>query len=250
MSTAEKMPIYDDRVNEIIRSLKDGITREELAVKYKHRDYRSLDMYMRRRNFTWDSEEQNYKPVANRLNKDKMNEENIHTGKVSRIIEYFKEGHDPKTVATEFGFKNYKELATYMTQKGYEWDQETENYVRKSGIVSNEHIETESNIEETPQNESVKSKVKDTKEIIYLIKSLYEKLNIEINDPIVDRVPRYLVTGITKTKSVQMSHLLQQLIEDFSYEHNITQRQIMETAIIDFFRKYGYKNEMDALLQQ
>lgn len=251
MSTAaEKMPIYDERVNEIIRSLSDGITREELAVQYKHRDYRALDMYMRRRNFTWDSDEQNYKPVTNRLNKEKMNEENIHSGKVSRILQAFTEGHDPKTVATEFGFKNYKELATYMTRKGYEWDQETENYIRKSGMVINEDIDTESLEEEVKQDRSVKQKVKDTQEIVSLIKSLYEKLNIEINDPIVDKVPRYLVKGITKTKSVQMSHLLQQLIEDFSYENNITQRQIMETAIIDFFRKYGYKNEMDALLQQ
>jgi hypothetical protein len=58
------------------------------------------------------------------------------------------------------------------------------------------------------------------------------------------------VKGIAKTKSVQMSHLLHQLLEDYSYEKNITQRQIIETAIIDFFRKYGYKHEVDSLLSQ
>lgn len=114
----EKKPIYHDRVNEIIRSLNDGISRDELAIKYKHSDYKSLDMYMCRRNFTWDSKAKNYKPVITRVGKNKFLDEDLHTGKVSRIMNLFTEGKDPKTVAEELGFKDHKAFAAFMTQKG------------------------------------------------------------------------------------------------------------------------------------
>ena len=253
MSTAAKnMPIYDERVNEIIRSLSDGITRDELAVKYKHRDYRSLDMYMRRRNFTWDSEEKNYKPVTTRINKSKNNREDIHKGKVSRILQAFEEENDAKTIAQEYGFADHRELAEYMTNRGYEWQQELGNYVRKAGIENVEELLAKpSSFNSDASNESTKAKslLKKDDELLVLVKTLYEKIGVA-EDPIVDQVPRYLVSGIAKTKSVQLSHLLHQLLEDFSYEKNITQRQILETAIIDFFRKYGYKHEVDTLLSR
>lgn len=243
------MPIYDDKVNLIIRSLGDGISREELAAQLKYRDYKGLDMYMRRRNFTWDSDAQNYKPVATRINKKKTIQEDTHKGKVSRIMQAFKGGMDPKAVAKEYGFASHRELADYMTKKGYEWNGEEGNYVRKTGIESVEELQSKASLtsKEQKENQDKTSTDKDD-ELFHLVKTLYEKLNIT-SDPIVDRVPRYLVSGIAKTKSVQLSHLLHQLVEDFSYEKNITQRQIFETAIIDFLRKYGYKHEVDTLLR-
>lgn len=251
-ATAENMPIYDERVNEIIRSLTDGITRNELAVKFKHRDYRSLDIYMRRRNFTWDSDEKNYKPITNRIKKSAVKQDDVHQGKVSRIIQAFKEEMDAKAVAHEFGFADHRELADYMTKKGYEWNQAEENYIRKTGIENVEELSIKPSLfneEANDESAKIKTVVKKDDELYHLVKSLYEKIGMA-EDPIVDQVPRYLVSGIAKTKSVQLSHLLHQLLEDFSYEKNITQRQILETAIIDFFRRYGYKNEVDTLLSR
>lgn len=243
----DQKPIYDERVNYILRSLAAGVTREELAKEFKHNDYRTLDMYMRRRNFKWDREKKTYVPKETRISH--MKDENVHSGKVSRIINAFNEGKDPKTVAIEFGFKSHKELAAYMTKKGYEWNVNEGNYVRKSGVIIDEDS-ADKETTKTGDNNKEQLNGNEKQEIIYLIKTLYEKLNIKVEDPIVDKVPRYLVKGIAKTKSVQMSHLLHQLLEDYSYEKNITQRQIIETAIIDFFRKYGYKHEVDSLLSQ
>jgi hypothetical protein len=243
----DQKPIYDERVNYILRSLAAGVTREELAKEFKHNDYRTLDMYMRRRNFKWDREKKTYVPKETRISH--MNDENVHSGKVSRIINAFNEGKDPKTVAIEFGFKSHKELAAYMAKKGYEWNVNEGNYVRKSGVIIDEDS-ADKETTKTGDNNKEQLNGNEKQEIIHLIKTLYEKLNIKVEDPIVDKVPRYLVKGIAKTKSVQMSHLLHQLLEDYSYEKNITQRQIIETAIIDFFRKYGYKHEVDALLSQ
>ncbi|TMN21830.1 hypothetical protein [Lentibacillus cibarius] len=246
MSTpAELMPIYDDRVNEILRSLSDGIPREDLAVKYKHRDYRSLDMYMRRKNFTWDKEEQNYKPIHTKIGQKKAMDENMHSGKVAKVIESFKEGVDPKTVAQNNGFKDHKRLAEYMTNKGYEWSGKEENYVRKVGILKDD--KSNDDVKEKGSQKHQKTVKKDD-ELQYLVKTLYEKLNMEDN-PIVDKMPRYLISGIRKNKTTPISHLLHELIENFGYEKNVPHREIIETALIDFFRNYGYKYEVEELFK-
>jgi hypothetical protein len=246
---SEKMPIYDDRVNFIIRSLAEGKTRDELAKEFNHSDYRSLDMYMRRRNFVWDAEEKNYKPAATRINKKKINSEVFHSGKVSKIIQAFSEGKDPKTVASEFGFSDHKKLAEYMKNKGYEWSREEENYIPKKGLENTVESKKDSSSlqEDAKESNHTKQQTAVSDQLLNIVKALQEQLNIT-ESPIIDKIPRYLVPGIAKTKSVQISHLLAQLIEDFSYDKNITQRQIFETAIIDFLYKYGYKHEVEALL--
>lgn len=242
---AENMPIYDDRVNEILRSLNDGITREELAVKYKHRDYRTLDTYMRRRNFTWDKEAQNYKPVHTQIGQKKAMNENIHSGKVAKVIESFKEGLDPKAIATNNGFKDHKRLAEYMTNKGYEWSNKEENYVRKVGNLKDDESKADVKAQDSRKQQGT---VKKDDELLHLVKALYEKLNLEEN-PIVDKMPRYLISGIRKNKTTPISHLLHELIENFGYEKNVPHREIIETALIDFFRNYGYKYEVEELLK-
>ena len=62
------------------------------------------------------------------------------------------------------------------------------------------------------------------------------------------KVPRYVVPGIAKTKTVQMMSNLEQLVVDFSREKNISQREVFEVALIEFFRKYGYEYEIESLL--
>ena len=242
----DDMPIYDDRVNYIIRSLAAGINRDDLAKELKHKDYKALDMYMRRRNFTWDRDEQNYVPKETKIGKDKLIGEDIHTGKVSKIIKAFEVETDPKVVANELGFKNHKELADYMTHKGYEWNIEEGNYVRKVGVKQEENEQKVNN--NNRDNQASGMQLKEDSELSQLIKTLYQKLHLD-EEPIVDRVPRYLIKGIGKNKTVPISHLLHQLIESFSEENHITHREIFEVALVDFFRKYGYKYEVETLFK-
>lgn len=246
---SEKMPVYDERVKYILRSLAAGISREDLAKELNHNDYKALDMYMRRRNFTWNRHEQNYEPREARLSQNSLIDEDIHTGKVSIVIQAFKEETDPKMVAHELGFGSHKELAEYMTKKGYEWSVNEANYVRKLGLEqqgneSNDKVILKSN---TNHKKAIKNLVDDN-ELLSIVRKLYEKLDFDEN-PIVDRVPRYLVKGIGKNKTVPISHLLHQLIESFSVENHITHREIFEVALIDFFRKYGYKHEVETLFK-
>lgn len=245
----EKLPVYDDRVNYILRSLAAGISRDNLAKELKHKDYKTLDMYMRRRNFTWDRNEQNYKPVTTRLSKDHLIDEDIHTGKVSQVIESFNIEKDPKEVAQQLGFKDHKELAKYMTKKSYVWNESEENYVRNVGIEKEKKKKDSSAVSQKDNEKPIQPKRQSEKsdELLQLVKTLYEKLNINAEDPIIDRVPRYMIKGIAKNKTVPISHLLHQLIESFSEENHITHREIFEVALVDFFRKYGYKYEAELL---
>lgn len=63
-------------------------------------------------------------------------------------------------------------------------------------------------------------------------------------------IPRYAIPGVFVTKSVHMTNHLDQLVRDFSKEKNISQRELFEVALVEFFQKYGYKEEIDRLMEQ
>lgn len=48
------------------------------------------------------------------------------------------------------------------------------------------------------------------------------------------KIPRYAVPGIVKTKAVYMNNTVAKLAAEFSKEKNITQREVMETALIEY----------------
>ena len=133
-----------------------------------------------------------------------------------------------------------------MTHKGYEWNIEEGNYVRKVGMKQEENEQKVNN--NNRDNQASGMQLKEDSELSQLIKTLYQKLHLD-EEPIVDRVPRYLIKGIGKNKTVPISHLLHQLIESFSEENHITHREIFEVALVDFFRKYGYKYEVETLFK-
>jgi len=55
----------------------------------------------------------------------------------------------------------------------------------------------------------------------------------------VSEIPRYFITGGYGTKAVRMNLVLDHMITAFSKEKNISQREIVEIAIVEFFLKYG-----------
>lgn len=51
------------------------------------------------------------------------------------------------------------------------------------------------------------------------------------------------------TKSFTMGMKLDQLVRDFSAETGVTQRVIVEAALVQFMEKYGYARQVRKLLQ-
>ena len=46
-----------------------------------------------------------------------------------------------------------------------------------------------------------------------------------------------------------MSDTVAKLAAEFSREKNITQREVMEAALVEYLQKYGFKQEVEALLK-
>ncbi|MEJ9281449.1 hypothetical protein [Ureibacillus thermosphaericus] len=206
-----------DKVEYIIQQIENGITREQLAEEFGNKDYKALDMYMRRRGYTWDAKLGNYILRDSKVKSNEFRNSKIQSGKVAEIINLFRQGLDAKAVAEQLFFPSHRALAEYMAQQGYVWDIKEKNYVQKVGL----DIENDTEVK-------------------------------EIKEPIsqVEQVPRYLIPGITKNKNITMSHLLDQLLTDYSREKNIKQKEIVEVALIEFFTKYGYVHEVKALLNR
>lgn len=64
------------------------------------------------------------------------------------------------------------------------------------------------------------------------------------------QIPRFTLQGFLVSKSVRMTNTLEQIVGEFSKEKNILQREVFEVALIDFFKKCGYKREVDTFLEQ
>lgn len=251
LSNSEKNE-YDDEY--ILKCLMQGITREDLALKLNHKNYRTLDMYMRRRGYFWDSEKQIYTKKIN--SNTNIDYESPSFSKTEKIISLFNAGLEPLEIAKKSGMADHRAMATYMKSKGYVWSPEKHNYILLKGkLTSEEHIDFKetvedcdrdnhsSEIENLPSNEL--NKLETLIPMLEMINKNKEKLAELLCTN--STLPRYSVGGITITKSLCMSHSLSQLVKEFSKEKNISQREIFEIAVIEFLKKYGYENEINAL---
>ncbi|UYO62401.1 hypothetical protein LNN31_16675 [Acetobacterium wieringae] len=63
-------------------------------------------------------------------------------------------------------------------------------------------------------------------------------------------VPKYAVPRTTKTQSLYMSELLVRLMKEFCDSRNLKQRDVVDAALIEYFKRYGYQREVDKLLQK
>lgn len=244
-----KDPVYDRQVDQVLKMLEDGMERAEIAEKLGYKNQMSLDNYMRRRNFSWDSREKNFVPAAERYSaKARNNLVQLHgTSKADLIISLFERGEsDAKDIAKQAGFDTHIEMANYMKSKGYAWDSQQDNYIK---IKTDNEVKTEDSI--NLDADSSLAEVVQT--IIPLLKNIQLNNQTTSYQPSAENetaksVPRYQVKGIYGTKAMRMSSGLDETIKCFSEEKNISQREIIEVALIEFFTKYGYKDKIDCIL--
>ena len=82
---SDQQPIYDAKVKKVLEMLKFK-TRDEVAGELKYKNWRSLDMYMRRKNFTYDSREGQYIPAHTRVEKLNRDPKNYARRKSSALL--------------------------------------------------------------------------------------------------------------------------------------------------------------------
>lgn len=250
----ERKPIYDERVKLIIEMLKFK-TRDEVAAELNYKNYKSLDMYMRRKNFRYDKEQGQYFPMQPRVSAP--DPKSYAPSKVVSIITAFEEeGADPKVIAKQEGFKDHKEMAEYMKNKGYEWNIHKNNYVKVVGRIDEPDLGSQSNPgpkQETLNRSTSKGTSDEIQEYLPFLRFLYEKrddLYQLLSGTREDgKIPRYAVPGVVRTKAIYMSDAIAKLAGEFSKEKNITQREVMEAALVEYLMKYGFKREVETLLK-
>ncbi|MEK4712056.1 hypothetical protein [Sporosarcina sp. FSL K6-5500] len=245
--------LEDDRVQEILTGLVSGRTREELSNEFNHKTYKTLDIYMRRKGFTWDADQQNY---ALKQEDTASQSSHVDMSKASRILQLLKDNAgNAKIVATQLGFSDHKELATYMLGRGYSWDSEENTYMKKVKLEASVEPVTIAETEPTQNAEPAVTTeemhlLAEYLPILRMLKQNEAKL-VDILKPYgtLGSIPRYMIPGIAKTKTVQMVHSLDQMVVEFANEKSMTQRDVFEVALIDFFKNYGYQQQMEQLLR-
>ena len=148
-----------------------------------------------------------------------------------------------------------------MTAKGYTWNDQLGNYEGDpDNLVDNEIDEEESEVpiglnrqdeKELDSSISITGHYKELLDYLLgkedILKQLLDEKEAIEADGI---IPRYMIAGTKITKSVHMISHLDQLVRDFSQEKNISQRELFEVALVEFFLKYGYKYEIETLIEQ
>ena len=261
-------PIYDERVNEILNGLAQNISRDQLAKKFGHKSYKTLDIYMRRKNFTWDSRSQTY--VAKLTGGVQIVEKVMPTTKAGIVVEMMKEPNfDIEAICTKAGFKDHRQLAEFMTEKGYTWSPTDSTYRKETGLISMdkkpvEKVYLEDSTTESSENSETVQQQIDTLPsnlqeslatihqyvpLLQWLSSNKDKISEWIEPTKIDTLPRYILPGKANGKTIQMSESLQNLAVTFCNERNIKQRELFEVALIEFFKKYGYDYEINNLMQ-
>ena len=247
----EKSPANEnEKVAFIQKYLQSGRTREELGAILGYKSWRSLDILMRRHGMKWDSKKNSYYSEGESAD---GNTPGYYHSKASMIISSFKEKDaDPMDIALKAGFENHRQLSSYMDARGYVWSAGINNYIQKPSIVENPEPYTQK--ESMPDNgdNRLPAQYPDLEKYIpffdILAKHKERLLDLLLPESAPGTVPRYTVPGITRTKSFYMSDMLSRLLLEFSQNKNISQKEIIEAAVIEFFRKYSYKKQVDELL--
>lgn len=246
-------PETEERTQYILRELSLGKNREQLAEEMGNKNWKSIDMYMRRRGYKWDQQESNY-VLKDLPKKEYSYRDSTKAGTVIALLA--QEGSDLREVAKQLGYSDYRELAKYMDTKGYIWDSEEGNYKKRVGKIEEEEAEEETVAPVATKSHSFSTSEEDAilsdehLELLELLANHKERL-IDLLLPTVEngKLPRYSIPGTAKSKTIQMSHLVEQILVDYSREKNITQRELVEVALIEFLRRYGYKEQVERLLR-
>jgi hypothetical protein len=236
-----------DKVELIQNALMKGKNREEAAKEFGYKSWKSLDIYMRRQGLKWDARSNTYYNPAESLSPAAP----VSTGLTAKVISLFDKGEcDPIQAAKAAGFKSHHDMASYMAARGYIWSYEENNYIKsekKENIISRK-TGLENPDDTSTLNETTLSKYIPLLEaLLKNEEKLYKFLG---TDSSFGTITRYVIPGINKTKSFYMSHELSLLLIEFCQRFNLNQKEVLETALIEFFKTHSFEDEVKELLSK
>ena len=255
-----------ERVSQILEMLQAGQPRERIADQFGYSTWKSLDIYMRRHGFTWDSRRQIYTNAESEATFKKPTRAPIaEDGDLTdvnpeEIIRLFSLGIlDAREIAKKKGFSGHKEMAAYMLRRGYVWSSATSNYIDSNPYQEKAGLNTCAVVQNNPQESYQLHTVHSLSEVpvdqkyITLLEFLWQsrdkliKLLESMNTK--DKIRVYTIPGQAKTKSIFLSDRLSDLMLTLCEEHSLSQKQGYEAALVEYLSKYGYRDQVEQLFE-
>lgn len=247
----------NDKLTIIQQYLASGMNRGEVALKLGYSGWRSLDIYMRRNGMRWNGtfnkyiNEEELQPVTEQINQT----DSSTPSKINKIISLFNDiDADPKQIARQAGFSDHIQMAGYMSSKGYSWSSDVNNYI-KTADTNIETIKKEGSSTALKQDQPGDINLTGMEMHRYmrlmdiLVKNEDRLMELLYPETYSRTIPRYFVPGITRTKSFYMSDSLSKLLNEFCSSKNLSQKEVIEAALVEFLSKYSFKKEVDSLIR-
>jgi hypothetical protein len=259
MSQQNSQQIKNDRISQVLKMLQEGQAREKIADQFGYSTWKSLDIYMRRHGFSWDSQRHLYTlsiPESSAKEESHLPSPDINP---EDVVKLFSIGIlDSREIAKRTGFSGHKEMATYMLRHGYKWSAASLNYINlnpsptKAGfeenseedLIENREIQTDhfATVNGTLSIEKYKTLLEFLWQSREQLIKVIESMNTE------NKIRVYTVPGKAKTKSIFLSDSLSDLMLTLCQKHSLSQRQGYEAALIEYLMKYGYQANIEQLL--
>ncbi|NRD77314.1 hypothetical protein HPT25_07355 [Bacillus sp. BRMEA1] len=245
MTTFDPSVYNDPKISETLSMLERGISKEEITEHFGNKNWKTIDIYFRRKGFRWNGH--TFVPFEQKTTSAVEEARFIHT-KAAQIVRQLSQSMaDIRQVATRNGFHSVEEMGEYMKSQGYVWNHDANNYE----YDENSAQKPASTPKKAAAVSSARAEGFDSYQSLldYLLdkqERLYELLGAENNS---GTIPRYKFKGQKANKTLGLPTSLQTLLNDFSKEYNVTQRDIIEVALAEFFKKYGYEEQLNSVLQ-
>ncbi len=247
----------------IIDGLTKGISRDVLADDLGYSNYKCMDIFLNRNGYKWNKQKQNYDCQQSVKNGTLVL---VPKDKAEQVVRFIASGKDVKETAVLAGFGEAKSLGTFMLAKGYVWDEETDNYVKGNDVEDSSTIDVEAISEDSKEpiptvpigtTTGIALNLDEQfllKQALPLLQQLLENkdtLEQLLGSSTADEdatLPRFNIPGRYMTKCVHMTDLMDQMVKDYSVQNNVSQKVIFTVALVEFFRKHGFADEINTLL--
>lgn len=250
----EREPIYENKAKQVLSELAEGKSKEEVALNAGYKSFTALSNYMRRKNFSWVGKENKFIPTIEKNAPHKSHLYAVENPRVSKIISLYQDkDNDAKQIAEEAGFDSHKKMAKFMESEGYRWDSEIKNYAKVARDKKKNEIQNDEEkydfIDGKGDEFKYSQDFEKYRNVLELIRENEEQLR-DVLDPAnrAGKISQYALPGIPRTKSIHMVNTLDELGKSFCSDKNINQRVLYESALIEYLSKYGYKTQVDQLL--
>jgi hypothetical protein len=223
----------DEKLKYIIDQTNQGKTPKEVSEIMGYSNFGSLKNFMSSRGYIWSKEHSRY------IKYEKKTQTKIETDtdfRAKRIIICFENREEPKEIARKLGFKSHNDISEFMKRNNYEWSTLHGNYIKTNERISRNILELK--------------ELDKYVEILEILSKNYKELEETLSLNPAKCIKKYRIPGINTIKSIQMISTLNDMTKEYSRTYNISQKHIFEIALIEFFKKYGFKQEINHILKE